>query len=213
MPYIYKIHHADVILGLWRITENASELVTQIQLNEEENNQFTKFMNNRRRTEWLSTRLLLKELLGPDKVIIYDETGKPYLKDNSYKISITHTKGLSAVIISRKYNVGIDAECLSDRIQRIVSKFISDDEMKALYKQNQILHLYLHWCAKEALVKLLGKKNLVFDKDIQIQPFMPEDKGAFHAKINIENIYSEYCLNYFIFENYVIVYSYISILG
>ncbi len=48
-----------------------------------------------------------------------------------YHISISHTLGYVAVILSRDYEVGVDIEYVSDRVNRISSRFLRDDEVFA----------------------------------------------------------------------------------
>ena len=69
-----------------------------------------RFTSDRRKLEWLSVRVLLYSMLQEDKEIGYSSEGKPHLTDNSSFISISHTKGYVAVILSSVAPVGIDIE-------------------------------------------------------------------------------------------------------
>ena len=64
-----------------------------------------------RRLEWLAVRVLLFTLLGEERDIAYRPSGKPYLADGSYALSISHTKGYAAVVLGEPDSeVGIDIE-------------------------------------------------------------------------------------------------------
>ena len=83
--------------------------------------------------EWLSVRVLLYAMLQEDKEIGYSPEGKPYLTDHSFFISISHTKGYVAVILSDKVPVGIDIEQYGQRVHRVAHKYMREDESVRLY--------------------------------------------------------------------------------
>lgn len=56
-------------------------------------------------------------MLQEDKEIGYSSEGKPHLTDNSSFISISHTKGYVAVILSSVAPVGIDIEQYGQRVK------------------------------------------------------------------------------------------------
>ena len=81
-----------------------------------------------------------------------------------YHISISHTLGYVAVILSRDYEVGVDIEYVSDRVNRISSRFLRDDEVFADTTDKLIA-----WCAKETMYKLFSSEYLAL-KDIKVDP-------------------------------------------
>ena len=87
-----------------------------------------RFTSDRRKLEWLSVRVLLYSMLQEDKEIGYSSEGKPHLTDNSSFISISHTKGYVAVILSSVAPVGIDIEQYGQRVKRVYDRFIRSDE-------------------------------------------------------------------------------------
>ena len=126
-----------------------------------------------RKQEWLSIRLLLKEILGEEKEIVYRESGKPVLKDQSYNLSISHTKGYIAIILNKKKSVGIDIERISNRVYNIRSRFLNEKEEINISTQNELTHLLLHWSAKETLFKVLDENEVDFKTQLHIHPFEP----------------------------------------
>ena len=126
-----------------------------------------------RKKEWLTVRILLKEMLGEEKKILYTPTGKPYLSDNSYQISISHTKGFVAVALHPKMKIGIDIEHISPRIHKIRSRFMSKKEESNLDKTHKEAHLLLHWSAKESMFKILEKEDVDFKTCLHVNPFNP----------------------------------------
>ncbi len=136
-----------------------------------------KIKTESRRIEWLSVRLLLKEMLGEEKEVLYTETGSPYLSDHSYYLSISHTKGYVAAALNKEIPVGIDVEYLSSRVRKIRTRFLNEEEERSISQVNEDVHLLLHWSAKESLFKALGETDVDFKTSLHIDAFEP-DLGA-----------------------------------
>ena len=115
-----------------------------------------------RQAEKDGVHCVLTEMLGYEALIEHNEDGKPMIE--GYHISISHTLGYVAVILSRDYEVGVDIEYVSDRVNRISSRFLRDDEVFADTKDKLIA-----WCAKETMYKLFSSEYLAL-KDIKVDP-------------------------------------------
>jgi phosphopantetheinyl transferase len=163
-------------------------------------------MGEHRRCEWLSVRVLLKQLLGEEKEIRYDSSGKPYLADHFYYISISHTKGYIALILDRENEVAIDIEYISDRVNKIRARFMSEKEENNLSLQNPQIHLLLHWSAKESLFKILNENNVEFKTQLQIHPFEPKinEWDSFTASETRTGKQHVFTVKYFVHPDYVI---------
>lgn len=147
---------SDYDLALWKMEESEAELYGKYPELEANHSLVDGFKSAVRRQEALSVRALLQELTGKMPVLSHNANGKPLL-DDGRNISITHTKGYAAVIISRRYNVAIDIEYMSDRVCRIAERFLRDDEMA-----DSTLKKLLCWCTKETLYKLHSEDELAF---------------------------------------------------
>lgn len=153
--------------AIWKITESAGELRAAVKLNDREEEIYNRFMVDSRKKQWLAYRILLRQILAPaDITIEYDSSGKPYLAGSRMHISVTHSEDLAAVIISPEKRVGIDIERMRPRIFKVKDKFLNNRELSALVSENELEQLTLAWCAKEALYKLYGMKNLDFRENI-----------------------------------------------
>jgi len=160
----------DALFAIWQITESIDELRSAIKLNEDEEALYRSFVAEIRKKQWLAYRLLVRELIKPaDIPLIYDPSGKPILTGSDLHISVSHTEDLAAVIISRKARVGIDIEKIKPRIIKVKEKFLNDLELSSIKKENQLEQLTLAWCAKEALYKLYGQRNLDFKDNILVE--------------------------------------------
>ena len=126
----------DIHWAIWKMEESLESLLTLLPATrrifcEQEMQRFT---SERRKMEWLSVRVLLYSMLQEDKEIIYSSEGKPSLGDHSFFISISHTKGYVAVILSPIAPVGIDIEQYGHRVKRVylrklcLSHFVPQEE-------------------------------------------------------------------------------------
>ena len=78
--------------------------------------------------EWLSIRVILQILTNDNKTVKHTSQGQPYLSDNSYQISISHSRDYAVVLLHKHKKVGVDIENYSNRILKIEKRFISSDE-------------------------------------------------------------------------------------
>jgi 4'-phosphopantetheinyl transferase EntD len=197
----------DCQLGIWDITESYEELLLKVSLLQEEIELLNSFKRDFRKVEWLSVRVLLREMTGQELSIVYNGNRKPFIKGNSYYISISHSHQLSSILLSRNHKVGIDMEFMSHRISKISHRFINNKEHITSDKDLKRYHLYIHWCAKEALYKICDKQDIDFRKNIIIEPFNPGRKGELKGLVSNRFRKEYFKLNYFTIENYVIVYT------
>jgi phosphopantetheinyl transferase len=116
--------------------------------------------------------------MSPNTSISYNKFGAPEL-DNFQNISISHSKGLVAIILGAK-KVGLDIEHISEKPLRLSPKFITDNSHQDLTKEKATLI----WCCKEAVFKWHQKGSVDFKKDILISPFIMKEKGKIETHFN-----------------------------
>ncbi|MCC8146163.1 MAG: 4'-phosphopantetheinyl transferase superfamily protein [Bacteroidales bacterium] len=161
------------IVGVIPVRYSSDELLSM--LNHKE--WYSKDVENKcesRKVERLTVRYLIYLLLGEEKKIIYSAEGKPQLADKSYYISISHTKGYVAVVLSKDHEVGIDIECISPKITRLQNRVMSEKELKGISKAKEEIHLLLHWSAKESMFKIINHTDIEFKTQLHIRSFVPE---------------------------------------
>lgn len=215
MPLCYKIDNNDFSLGLWELTEDVSQMFAEFMLiaPKKEIHKVEKFKYPARKTEWMATRLLMYHLLDKVVEIDYDIHGKPIILNHEQCISISHTRGMVAVIIAKNL-AGIDIEMVNDRVLRVEERFLSGIERNQIQEQNKMKSLMAYWSAKETLYKISGGKGLDFKKNLYINPFILGEKGNFTGEIVSHNSTVGYRLNYFLHkqknkqDDYLIVYYY-----
>lgn len=133
------------------VVQNEDLLLQLYQLSENEKLTLEKYHNNRHRLQWLSYRLLLKNVLQEDFIIDYQPNGKPILRHPKKNISISHSFDYVAVALSN-HAIGIDIEKQSSRILNLKTKIANEKEQQKWDMQDyRILHII--WGIKEAIYK------------------------------------------------------------
>ena len=197
---------AGLILGIRPIKETSDELIELLD-NKENYYPFIEKVSESRKREWLTVRVLLKELIG-EKDILYTPTGKPYLADNSFHIGISHTKGYVAVILDKQFPIAVDIEAISNKVEKVQNRFLSEGEKVNIDKENRLIHILLHWSAKESMFKILDQQNVEFCSQLHIDPFTPviDNWASFSAFETRTDERNKYIIHYFASQDYVLTY-------
>lgn len=199
--------NGDCLLGVWEIREDYDSLYNSLRLDQEEENTLNGFGSYSRKLEWLSVRTLINDMTGKESRIIYNQDRKPFLKGNSWHISISHSYDLTAILIARHKRVGIDLERMSHKISSLAHKFINEQELITNDPSALRYHLYLHWCGKEAMYKICDKQDINFRENLTILPFVPANEGQ--AKGRVLNLHGveDFNLFYKSYKDYAIVWT------
>ena len=195
------------ILGVWKIEEDINTILKLVELDADDRKKYKVFASTSRRLEFLSVRALLAELLGKDARIVYNKNNKPFLKDGSRFISISHSHKLTAILCSTTEKVGIDLEYMSSNIGAFAFKFINRKEKITRDPEIRKYHLYLHWCAKEALYKICDKEGISIKQNLTIMPFEVKDSGEIKGAVHTRKINESFDLFYSRYDNYAIVWT------
>ena len=169
-----------------------------------------RFAASHRRLEWLSVRLLLITMLGrqdvADALIGYTPAGAPYLLDRTHALSISHTKGYVAVMLAPwGSRPGIDLEQWGERVCKVASRFMREDEEVPLYHESPVAALLLHWSAKEAMYKSMPQQEAVdFKQHLRIFPFPIAAEGCFDAQEYRTSLQQRYSMAYRLYPDFVL---------
>ena len=192
---------------IWKIEESFNDLNTNVLLTDKSRNRLNGMKSKLHQKGFLSVRHLLKEVGYSDADLIYDEFGKPHLKDGKY-ISITHSFTFSGLIISDTLHVGIDIEKQRDKILKIAHKFTPVEEYKTIANHDALISkLTIVWGAKESLYKIYGKKKIRFLENIYVNDFrFADEKTTGEIRYNGEQ--SSYNIQFLEFEGFTCVFAY-----
>lgn len=196
--------NSQTIVKIWKITESYDELIQSITLTDTCMERVLSMKSEWHQRGFLSVRHLLAEFGYTDADLVYDNNGKPHLKDGKH-ISITHSFMFSGVIIS-DHEVGIDIEKQREKIVVIAHKFVG-------YEQNYLVNtaddyinkLTVIWCIKESLYKLFATPGMLFKKHFLVIPFMIKDEETI-AWIDYEEVKYRYNTHFFEFEGFTCAY-------
>lgn len=196
----------DTSLAIWKVEEPENQLWEDVELTLHCQTRFDGMKSGLHRRAFLSIRHLLATYGYTDFDLIYDENGKPHLKDGKF-ISITHSHNFTGIIISTTEEVGIDIEMQRDKILRIAHKFTPFEEYRTLANTAAIIRkLTIVWGAKESLYKIYGEKGLSFLHHINVHDFLFDDNET-SAQIIYKSILSNYRIHFLEFEDFTCVYA------
>lgn len=200
MPLCKKIFSEQFTLAVWRIEEELAffaDAVTASPL----------ISNKNQQLQWYASRHLINTIKGNATEVVKDNSGKPFLQNEPYSISISHTSQFAAAMLSTQYTVGVDVEALHPKVERVAHKFLHPQEIAEISPAEKIEKLILYWSAKEALYKLYGKGGLEFKTQLVIDPFTLQAKGELSAAITgVPSPLQNLKINYEFFEQHVLTY-------
>jgi 4'-phosphopantetheinyl transferase EntD len=192
--------------ALWKITEDEEALAQEVATFEKVSDTLT---NPQKRLEWLAgrvaTKAVMKSLEHPFRGITKDEFGKPFLTGYDLHLSLSHSFPYVAVLVDEKISVGIDLEQPKEKLLRIASRVHHENELEDL--GTDLVKHCIYWCAKESLVKLYGKKDLIFAENMFIEPFQRRREGDITGKIIIGGAETMIPLHYIVYSNFVVVFT------
>lgn len=182
MPLIKQYELSGVDVWVWKITETVDELSGMVPA-ECAAYAVGHFSSKKRCSEWLAVRAILLQQFGDGVRIVYDRTGKPMLEGRRGNISISHTKGYAVLAFSSENAVGADVELLSRKVIPLAGHFMSVVPSVDIYGERAGFIALLHWCAKEALFKIVGDLGGNFKDNILVTPFEPAPDGYMRIEV------------------------------
>src|ERR1700712_5566049 len=121
MPLVYQKNiNSTTKVGVWHIVEEEDFFLKQVPLQRE-------ITHPNKRLQHLAGRYLLKELYPdfPYELIRIADTRKPFLENEAYHFSISHSGAYAAVIVSLDHRVGVDVELITGKVDKVKHKFLS----------------------------------------------------------------------------------------
>lgn len=229
--YLRKDLKGGGTIAVWEITETEKELLDIMAKDEEDRDEeleeISLYKSEQARRERLSVLALVQTLFEEPVHIGHHENGAPYIENDSTRISITHTNRFSAVIIHPSEEVGIDIESIKRDFTAVEKRALSDDEREDLVDKDENdpeqmeernTQLAIYWCAKEALYKRMGRNNVDFSEDMEVDRFSVRDEGEIDVTFKYpqsehildedgdeKNEEEEFEMQYEVFEDHVMV--------
>lgn len=203
-----------ILLGVWEVVEEEMFFLTRLKMYEHEWCRLEKIVHPKKRLEWLSSRLIIKELLQishDDRVeSLNEESGRPYLSNRSHFISYTHSDRYSAAIACLDKEVGIDIEYLKRKRNPETRTLFMNDEEIAWYEANpEPENFILIWSAKETLYKIVSKRGISFRENIavNVENFSTNQNGMLVGTVKKDDFLSKFTVHYEIYPEFVLTYT------
>ena len=172
MPRLTNLYFfGSITLLRWKLTESWKELLGYCSQNRIRIDLSSLPKSDKRRREFLAERLLLCGHFNGLRVRLeHDEHGAPRISDfDDIYVSISHTNQMVIMALSEHEPMGIDVECISERVVNVRDKFVNDSETAEISRVCAT-DLTLVWTAKEAMYKLAGAPGASLRDDFTIRP-------------------------------------------
>lgn len=192
-------------MAVWQITESEEELINRLSFCASMDFQLQPISNPSKRLEWLASRLLIQELLQCTPAVNYSANGKPFMEGRDVHLSISHTSGFAAVVVSPQKPTGIDIEYPSPRMEKLSARFVNAAEEKQFSICGRERGSALVWCAKETLYKIMDTPGVLFKEDMGIDGLSTDASGTLKAQVNIRDQRLSLVLQYRITAEYYLV--------
>ncbi len=208
MPVVLKEQLADYAeYAVWKIEEDNDFFLSQLILSDWEQKYLDDIQHPARKLQWLASRYVLKYLMNTTQFVelLFDVHGKPFISNFDLKLSLSHSAGYAAAIISQEYEVGIDIEESHRNMEQLKNKFLSPTEINNIGEEERMRKLLLYWSAKEVIYKIYGKRKLEFKDDMFIKPFLLKSRGELDGVLLKHGQVVDYLMHYIVQENFVLV--------
>ncbi len=166
MPLFYQQDINETTrLGVWKIEEDDSFFLEEVPVHRN-------ITHPHKKLQHLAGRYLLKYLFPdfPYELIRIADTKKPFLHNEQYHFSISHSGDYAAAMVSKDKRVGIDVELYSSKVMKVLQKFLTPKEFEWMQKHEASAYVRetLLWSAKESVFKWHGNGGVDFREDIHI---------------------------------------------
>lgn len=176
MPLSQQYNIGGVEVYVWRITETVEELQGLVPADCAAG--ILQFKSRARCAQWLAVRAVIAQRFGHSVRIAYNVAGKPVLEGADGFISVSHTDGYAVLAYSRESVIGVDAELLSRNVLRVAGRFVPAASIEGFSPSDKNSASLVHWCAKEALYKIVGDLGGSFKENISLGAFELNGDGV-----------------------------------
>jgi len=136
-------------------------------LNSDELTSAKELKNEKRKKEFISSRIALKKIFNKELELKHHKSGRPFIKEAKH-LSISHSSNFLALAYGDE-NIGIDIEKPQNRMVKLMPKILSELELMEFKKKPSIDLACKLWGAKEAILKYVGEKKLNYKEDIKAE--------------------------------------------
>lgn len=164
-----KIFYKKILnthIYVWKMTSSCEDQIKSPLLNSTELISVKGLKNEKRKKEFLSSRIALKNIFNKKLELKHHISGRPFIKEAKH-LSISHSSDFLAIAFGKE-NIGIDIEKPNNRIVKLMPKILSEKEFIEFNKDPNIDLACKFWGVKEAILKYVGDKNLNYREEIKV---------------------------------------------
>lgn len=181
----YKSIAKESHLYMWKVQSSALQLLKGVNLSEAETASFADLKTEKRKVEFLACRLALKTLFTEELILEHFTSGKPFIKETK-NLSISHSNNYIAIVFGET-EIGIDIEMPQEKMLRLISRVLSEQENKMFLKNPSIKLACKLWGTKESVLKYIGDKNLNYRDEIILNEnsatYLGKEFNIYHEEI------------------------------
>ena len=170
---------------VWKVKSCAATLLKLVNLSSEEREYFKVLKTEKRKVEFLGCRFALKSLFTDKLILEHHYSGAPHIKE-AKNISISHSHNYVAIAYG-EIKVGIDIEKPQEKMLRLISRVLSEEENIIFLKNPNIELACKLWGTKESVLKYVGDKNLNYRDDIILKEnfasYLGKEFNIYHENV------------------------------
>tara|TARA_B100000780_G_scaffold22081_1_gene14206 strand:- start:1460 stop:2056 length:597 start_codon:yes stop_codon:yes gene_type:complete len=182
----YKGIATESSIYVWKVQSCSTKLLKRVQLSDVELLRFESLITEKRKMEFLACRIALKSLFTDKLILQHHSSGKPFIDEGEH-LSISHSHNYIAIAFGET-EIGIDIEKPQEKMLRLISRVLSEQENKTFLKNPSIQRACKLWGAKESVLKYIGDKNLNYRDDILLMgssaSYLAKEFTIYHEEIN-----------------------------
>ena len=167
MEQIFYKKNLNTHICVWKMTSSYKNQIKSHLLNLDELTSAKELKNEKRKKEFISSRIALKKIFNKELELKHHKSGRPFIKEAKH-LSISHSSNFLALAYGDE-NIGIDIEKPQNRMVKLMPKILSELELMEFKKKPSIDLACKLWGAKEAILKYVGEKKLNYKEDIKAE--------------------------------------------
>lgn len=164
-----EIFHKKILnthIYVWKMTSSYEDQIKNTLLKSAELISAKELKSQKRKKEFLSSRIALKKIFNKELELKHHKSGKPFI-DEAKHLSISHSSDFLAIAFGEE-NIGVDIEKPQNRMIKLMPKILSEIELMEFENEPSIDLACKLWGIKESILKYLGDKNLNYKEDINV---------------------------------------------
>lgn len=164
-----EIFHKKILnthIYVWKMTSSYEDQIKNTLLKSAELISAKELKSQKRKKEFLSSRIALKKIFNKELELKHHKSGKPFIEEAKH-LSISHSSDFLAIAFGKE-NIGVDIEKPQNRMIKLMPKILSEIELMEFENEPSIDLACKLWGIKESILKYIGDKNLNYKEDINV---------------------------------------------